>query len=699
MVIQKETEIGGRKLILETGRIATQAPGSVLVQYEGTVVLVTSVSSMEKTDNFEFSPLSVDYREKAYASGKIPGGFFKREGRPSEKEILSSRLVDRPIRPLFSKYFPYETQVVALVLSSDGETEADTLSIIGASAALSISDIPFNGPIGAVKIGKIDGRFVVNPTFTQLVSSNMEIVVAGSENSIIMVEGEAKEVSEEEMIEALQFAHNEIKKVIPIQRELMGMYGKEKRPLGTNNINEDLYNKIKDLSFDKIKEILSNKDKTVRRKASLELFDNLILNFKENIENETVTETDLKYVLQELEREEMRRMITENSMRIDGRGLNDIREITCEIGILPRTHGSALFTRGQTQALCVTTLGTKVDEQKIEGLEGEFWKSYMLHYNFQPFSVGEVKPVRGPGRREIGHGFLAERALKPVIPKEDVFPYTIRIVSDILESNGSSSMASVCAGSLSLMDAGVPVKDAVAGIAMGLVMENSKISILTDILGDEDHLGDMDFKVAGTKQGITAFQMDVKIEGITFDILYEALKKAKEGRFFILDVMNKTISKPRERISTYAPKIITFKIDPLSIGLIIGSGGKVIREIQEKCGVAISIENDGTIFISASGEENGTKAKDMIKDILEVPEVGKIYNGKVKKIMPFGAFVEIMPGKEGLLHISEIETYRIKKVEDVLKVGDDVEVKVIKIDPQGKIDLSRKVLQIKKFND
>ena len=699
MVIQKETEIGGRKLILETGRIATQAPGSVLVQYEGTVVLVTSVSSMEKTDNFEFSPLSVDYREKAYASGKIPGGFFKREGRPSEKEILSSRLVDRPIRPLFSKYFPYETQVVALVLSSDGETEADTLSIIGASAALSISDIPFNGPIGAVKIGKIDGRFVVNPTFTQLVSSNMEIVVAGSENSIIMVEGEAKEVSEEEMIEALQFAHNEIKKVIPIQRELMGMYGKEKRPLGTNNINEDLYNKIKDLSFDKIKEILSNKDKTVRRKASLELFDNLILNFKENIENETVTETDLKYVLQELEREEMRRMITENSMRIDGRGLNDIREITCEIGILPRTHGSALFTRGQTQALCVTTLGTKVDEQKIEGLEGEFWKSYMLHYNFQPFSVGEVKPVRGPGRREIGHGFLAERALKPVIPKEDVFPYTIRIVSDILESNGSSSMASVCAGSLSLMDAGVPVKDAVAGIAMGLVMENNKISILTDILGDEDHLGDMDFKVAGTKQGITAFQMDVKIEGITFDILYEALKKAKEGRFFILDVMNKTISKPRERISTYAPKIITFKIDPLSIGLIIGSGGKVIREIQEKCGVAISIENDGTIFISATLEENGTKAKDMIKDILEVPEVGKIYNGKVKKIMPFGAFVEIMPGKEGLLHISEIETYRIKKVEDVLKVGDDVEVKVIKIDPQGKIDLSRKVLQIKKFND
>ncbi len=696
MVIQKETEIGGRKLILETGRIATQAPGSVLVQYEGTVVLVTSVSSMERTDNFEFSPLSVDYREKAYASGKIPGGFFKREGRPSEKEILSSRLVDRPIRPLFSKYFPYETQVVALVLSSDGETEADTLSIIGASAALSISDIPFNGPIGAVKIGKIDGQFIVNPSFTQLVSSNMEIVVAGSENSIIMVEGEAKEISEEEMIEALQFAHNEIKKVIPIQRELMGMYGKEKRPLGTNNINEDLYNKIKDLSFDKIKEILSNKDKTVRRKASLELFDNLILNFKENIENETVTETDLKYVLQELEREEMRRMITENSMRIDGRGLNDIREITCEIGILPRTHGSALFTRGQTQALCVTTLGTKVDEQKIEGLEGEFWKSYMLHYNFQPFSVGEVKPVRGPGRREIGHGFLAERALKPVIPKEDVFPYTIRIVSDILESNGSSSMASVCAGSLSLMDAGVPVKDAVAGIAMGLVMENSKISILTDILGDEDHLGDMDFKVAGTKQGITAFQMDVKIEGITFDILYEALKKAKEGRFFILDVMNKTISKPRERISPYAPKIITFKIDPLSIGLIIGSGGKVIREIQEKCGVAISIENDGTIFISATLEENGTRAKDMIKDILEVPEVGKIYNGKVKKIMPFGAFVEIMPGKEGLLHISEIETYRIKKVEDVLKVGDDVEVKVIKIDPQGKIDLSRKVLQNKK---
>jgi len=694
MVIRKEKEIGGRNLIIETGRVANQAPGAVWVQYEGTVVLVTAVASEEKTDICDFLPLYVEYREKAYAAGKIPGGFFKREGRPSENEILSARLIDRPIRPLLPKNFPYETQITTFVLSSDGETEADILGIIGASSALSVSDVPFNGPIGAVRLGRINGKFVVNPTYSQLNQSDIEIVIAGTENYVIMVEGEAKEISEEEIVEALKFGHNEIKKVILIQQELVRLCGKEKRTLENNELDEDFYNKIKEWTIGKIKDLLKIRDKAERRKFSHEIFENLKIDFKDYLESDNnINENIIKSVVNEIERKEMRKIITEEGVRIDARCLDDIREITCEIGVLPRTHGSAIFTRGQTQALCVTTLGTKVDEQKIEGLEGESWKSYMLHYNFPSFSVGEVKPIRGPGRREIGHGFLAERALKAVIPKEDVFPYTIRIVSDILESNGSSSMATVCAGSLSLMDAGVPIREAVAGIAMGLIKENDKISILTDILGDEDHLGDMDFKVTGTKLGITAFQMDVKIEGVTFDILSEALQKAHNGRFYILDVMNRTISKPRAEISPYAPKIITFKIDVMDIGTIIGPGGKVIREIQEKTGVTISIENDGMVFISAPEEEMGRKAKQMIENMLEVPEVGKIYNGKVKKITPFGAFVEIMPGRDGLLHISEIEKYRIRRVEDVLKLGDEVRVKIIKIDPQGKIDLSSKVLK------
>ena len=694
MVIRKEKEIGGRKLIIETGRVANQASGAVWVQYEGTVVLVTSVASEEKTDIYDFLPLYVEYREKAYAAGKIPGGFFKREGRPSEKEIISARLIDRPIRPLLLKNFPYEIQITAFVLSSDGETEADILGIIGASSALFISDVPFNGPIGAVRLGRIDGKFVVNPTHSQLNQSDMEIVIAGTENNVIMVEGETKEISEEEIVEALKFGHNEIKKVVLIQQELVKLCGKEKRPLENNGLDEDFCNKIREWSTGKIKELLKIKDKAERRKFSQEIFERLKIDFKDYLESDNnINENMIKSVVNEVEHKEMRKIITEEGVRIDARCLDDIREITCEIGVLPRTHGSAIFTRGQTQALCVTTLGTKVDEQKIEGLEEAFWKSYMLHYNFPSFSVGEVKPMRGPGRREIGHGFLAERAIKPVIPKDDVFPYTIRMVSDILESNGSSSMATVCAGSLSLMDAGVPIRDAVAGIAMGLIKEDDKISILTDILGDEDHLGDMDFKVTGTKLGITAFQMDVKIEGITFDILSEALQKAHNGRLYILDIMNKTISKPRAEISPYAPKIITFKIDVKDIGTIIGPGGKVIREIQEKTGVTVSIENDGMIFISAPEGEMGQKAKQMIENMLEVPEVGKIYNGKVKKITSFGAFVEIIPGKDGLLHISEIEKYRIRRVEDVLKLGDEVRVKIIKIDPQGKIDLSSKVLK------
>ncbi len=693
MIVRKEMEIGGRNLIIETGRVANQAHGAVWVQYEGTVVIVTAVASTEKIENCEFIPLMVDYREKAYAAGKIPGGFFKREGRPADREILSARLIDRPIRPLVSKEFPYESQIMASVLSSDGETEADILGIIGASAAINISDIPFNGPIGAVRLGRIDGKIIVNPTFSEIDQSDLEIVMAGTESNIIMVEGEAKEISEEEMIEALKYGHEEIKKLIPIQNELREICGKEKRPLENNHIDENFYHKIKESSIENIKELLKDKDKLERKKAHKEILENLEKEFQEDIENSNgISKYDIKSVIEELEREEMRRIITEKEIRIDGRGLNDIREINCEIGVLPRTHGSAIFTRGQTQSICVTTLGTKVDEQKIETLEGESWKSYMLHYNFPPFSVGEVRFIRGPGRREIGHGFLAERALKPVMPTEEDFPYTIRLVSDILESNGSSSMATVCAGSLCLMDAGVPIKEAVAGIAMGLIKEGDKVSILTDILGDEDHLGDMDFKVTGTRKGITAFQMDVKIEGVTYDILRTALSRANEGMNHILDIMEKTISKPKEKISPYAPKIITFKIDVSDIGAVIGPGGKVIREIQEKTGVSISIEDDGSIFISAPEENMGNKAHDMIKGILEVPEVGNIYDGTVKKITPFGAFVEIIPGKEGLLHISEIENYRINKVEDVLKIGDSVKVKLIKIDPQGKLDLSRKTL-------
>ncbi len=693
MINRREIEIGDKTLVIETGRVANQASGAVLVQYEGSMVLVTVVASTEKIENCDFVPLMVDYREKAYATGKIPGGFFKREGRPTDREILNSRLIDRPIRPLISKHFPYESQIMASVLSSDGENEPGILGIIGASAALSISDIPFNGPIGAVKLGRIDGKYIVNPTFQELEQSDLEIIITGTENNIIMVEGEAQEISEKEMISALEFGHEEIKKLIPIQIELQKICGKEKRPLEEKHIDEAFYNKVKEVSIEKIKEILKNKDKSERKKAHKKMFENLVNDFQEELENSNgKSENDIKHALEEIERSEVRRIITEEHIRIDGRGLDDIRDITCEIGVLPRTHGSALFTRGQTQSLSVTTLGTKIDEQKIENLEGESWKSFMLHYNFPAFSVGEVKPNRGPGRREVGHGFLAERAIKSVIPKDNVFPYTIRIVSDILESNGSSSMATVCASSLCLMDAGVPIREAVAGIAMGLIKEGDKFSILTDILGDEDHLGDMDFKVTGTRKGITAFQMDVKIEGVNYDILSDALNNALNGRNYILDIMEKTISKPKENISPYAPKIITFKIDVASIGAIIGPGGKIIREIQEKTGVKISIEDDGAVFISAPKEEMGNEAHDMIKNILAVPEVGKTYSGTVKKITSFGAFVEILPGKDGLLHISEIENYRINRVEDVLKMGDEVKVKLIKIDPQGKIDLSRKAL-------
>jgi len=696
MVIRKEVEIGGRILSLETGKIAKQANGSIWIQYADTVALVAVVASKEPIEEDKgFVPLQVDYREKAYAAGKIPGGFFKREGRPSEKETLSARLIDRPIRSLFNKDFRFETQIYVTVLSSDQENDADTLGIIGASAALLVSDVPFDTPIGAVRVGKINGQLILNPTFKQLQESVMEIIVAASADFIIMVEGEASEISDNDLIEALEFAHKHIKEIIPIIEELARNTGKLKLPLNPIEIKSDLIEKVRKFAVPYIKEAITIKEKLARHSLANTAVTTIVQTLSNEYPDDEIV---IRYIFAELERELMREKIINERARIDDRSMTDIRSITGEIGVLPRTHGSALFTRGETQSLAVTTLGSKLDEQKIEGLDGSFWKRYMLHYNFPSYCVGEVSIPRGPGRREIGHGRLAEKALQYVIPSEIDFPYTIRIVSDIFESNGSSSMATVCAGSLSLMDAGVPIKKQTAGIAMGLIKTENDFIILSDILGDEDHLGDMDLKLAGSCDGFTAVQMDIKVKGISIEIMKKAIAQAREGLIHILAVMNKVIDKPHANISPYAPKIIIFKIDPAVIGMVIGPGGKIIREIQEKTNSTISIEEDGTVFISAVDETNGNEAKRLIDQIVAVPEVGKIYDGIVKRITPFGAFVEILPGKDGLLHISEIENRRIARVEDVLKIGQEVQVKVIKIDEMGKVDLTRKQL-LNKEND
>ncbi len=689
MVVRKEIEIGGRKLSIETGRVAKQADGAAWVQYGETVILATAVSSDTPVTGTDFMPLSVEYRERAYAAGKIPGGFFKREGKPSEKEVVSARLTDRPIRPLFPDDYRNEVQVIIYVLSADQENDADILGPIGASAALSISDIPFLGPIASVRVGRIDGEFVVNPTFAQLEESDMDVVIAGSADSVAMVEGWSKEISEEDMVSALEFGHNEIKKIVQLQEELVAEVGKPKRVYEPVEIPAELIEEVRKRADEKMEEIVGIADKKQRSTALKELVTSITEALEEDFPD---SKSMVASVVGDIEKEKMRRNILEKGQRLDGRALTEIRPITCEIGVLPRAHGSALFTRGQTQSLSATTLGTKMDEQKIEGLEGGSWKRYMLHYNFPPFSVGEVKPMRGPGRREIGHGQLAERALKPVIPEDTEFPYTIRIVSDILESNGSSSMATVCAGSLSLMDAGVPVKDAVAGIAMGLIKEEDKVAILTDILGDEDHMGDMDFKVAGTAKGVTAFQMDIKISGISFEIMRKALQQAKEARLKILDIMNQTIDKPREDISKYAPRIMSVQVPVDTIGAIIGPGGKNIREIIDKTGATIDIDDDGKVTIASPDVDAAKEAKRIVELYSATPEEGKVYRGKVKKIMNFGAFVEILPGKEGLLHISELEYHRVNKVEDILHVGDEVEVKLLKVERDGKLELSRKAL-------
>lgn len=680
-------ELGGKTLTVETGKVARQAHGSAMVRLGDTVILATAVEAKDIDEERDWFPLFVDYREKAYAAGKIPGGFFKREGRPSEKETVSARLIDRTLRPLFAEGYSKEVQIMVLVLSSDQENDADALGLIGASTALSISPIPFHHPVGAVRIGRLNGELVTNPTFSELEQSDMDLVVAGTREFVNMMEGECREVSEGDLLSALQFGHEKIKQIVGLQEELKAKLGKPKPEVEIPPENPELVEAVTALGLEKIREANRAVDKLDRQEKLNALLDSVML---ELLERFPETERKIKTIIEDLEKKDMRQMILEEGKRIDGRGVSEVRPITCEVGILPRTHGSAVFTRGQTQSLTVATLGTKIDEQRVDDLEGESTKSYMLHYNFPPFSVGEIKPIRGPGRREIGHGALAERAIQPVIPNDEAFPYTVRIVSDILESNGSSSMAAVCGGTLSLMDAGVPIKAPVAGIAMGLVKGEDRHAILTDILGVEDHLGDMDFKVTGTRQGITAFQMDVKIAGVNLTLMEQALKEAKEARLHVLDMMEQTIAEPRAELSAYAPRIIIIKVKPEKIGAIIGPGGKMIRSIIEESGAKIDIEDDGSVFIASVDQKAGELAQQLILKLIEEPEVGKEYMGKVRRITPFGAFVEILPNQDGLVHISELENRRVNKVEDVLSLGDEVKVKIIGIDPEGKIRLSRK---------
>ncbi|MBI5101307.1 MAG: polyribonucleotide nucleotidyltransferase [Nitrospirae bacterium] len=680
-------QIRGKELSFSTGKMARQADGSVVAQYGDTVVLATAVSSKTPREGIDFFPLTIDYLEKTYAAGKIPGGFFKREGRPTEKEVLTSRLIDRPCRPLFPKGFSCETQGIVNVLSYGDENVADILGINTMSAALHISDIPFNGPVGAVRIGRINGSFVINPDLKEVEECNLNLVVAGTEDAVAMVEGSAQEMSEADLLEAIDMAHAEIKKLCKTQNEFREKIGKPKRTFVVPVKDEDLKNKVKDLALGKITEAIVIPDKMRRQAALDEILKEIIA--KLNSEEKDISK-DIATVFNDIEKNLVRDMILTKNVRADGRTPEQIRPISAEVGILPRTHGSALFIRGETQCLAVVTLGTADDEQRIDSLEGETSKAFMLHYNFPPFSVGEVKPLRSPGRREIGHGILAERSLKAVMPSKADFPYTVRIVSDILESNGSSSMASVCGGTLALMDAGVPIKSPVAGIAMGLIKEGDRVVVLTDILGLEDHLGDMDFKVTGTANGIAAFQMDTKIGGISREIMAKALEQARQGRLFILNKIKETMDAPRAELASHAPRIYTMQIKQDKIREVIGTGGKVIRGIIEQTGVKINIDDSGLINIAAVDGEAAQKAIDIINGIIAEAEIGKIYTGKVKRVMDFGAFVEILPGTEGLCHISQLADKRVAQVTDEVKEGDEVMVKVIEIDKAGKIRLSRK---------
>ncbi|MDR4474487.1 MAG: polyribonucleotide nucleotidyltransferase [Nitrospira sp.] len=682
-----EIELAGRRLTLETGRIAKQADGAIWATYGDTVVLATAVASQTAKPGVDFLPLTVDYQEKTYAAGKIPGGYFKREGRPSEREVLTSRLIDRPLRPLFPEGYYFETQVITSVLSADKTGVSDVISIIAASAALSISSIPFNGPIAGVKIGRVNGQLVVNPDLETLETSELQLVVAGTADAVMMVEAGANELSEATMLEAIELAHSEIKKIVAKIEELRALAGKPKRVVTQEPIDAALAEQVRKLVAGPIREAILIPNKSARQERLDQVLAETLAALKSDEPNR---DRHIKIIFHGLEYTEVRNMILEKRVRADGRGPADIRPITCEVGVLPRAHGSAVFTRGETQSLAVVTLGTTDDEQRIDALEGEYMRTFMLHYNFPPFSVGEARPLRSPGRREVGHGALAERALKSIMPGKDKFPYTVRIVSEILESNGSSSMATVCGGTLALLDAGVPIKEPVAGIAMGLIKEGTQVLVLSDILGLEDHLGDMDFKVTGTKNGVTALQMDIKIGGITSELMREALAQAKAGRLHILGCMAQALTAPRTKLSAFAPRIFPMKIKQDKIRDVIGPGGKMIRSIIAETGVKINVEDTGDVTIASSDEASAQKAIDMIKRLTEEVEVGKIYQGTVRKIMDFGAFVEVLPGTDGLVHISQLAHHRVKAVTDEVSEGDQILVKVLEIDKQGKIRLSRK---------
>lgn len=686
-----EMQLGGRTLVLETGLLAKQANAAVTVRYGDTVVLCTVTASSEPKD-LDFFPLTVNYEERLYAVGKIPGGFIKREGRPSEKAILASRLTDRPIRPLFPEGFRNDVQIVNLVMSVDQDCSPEIAAMIGTSASLSISDVPFKGPIGGVVVGRVDGQFVINPTIAQEEQSDIYLVVAGTKDAIMMVEAEANEVPEDIMLEAIMFGHEEIKKIVAIQEQFVNDAGKPKMEVKLHAVDSTVNEEVRAFAQERLVEAVKIAEKHARQDAIDAISAEAIEHFEQKYVETPDLMDDVKEILHDIVKEEVRRLITHDKVRPDGRKLDEIRPIACGINLLPRTHGSGLFTRGQTQALSVCTLGALGDVQILDGIGLEETKRFMHHYNFPPFSVGEARPLRPPGRREIGHGALGERALMKVIPSEVDFPYTIRLVSEVLESNGSTSQASICASTLAMMDAGVPIKAPVAGIAMGLIKDHDHVSILSDIQGMEDHLGDMDFKVAGTAQGVTAIQMDIKIDGIDRQILSDALKQAKEGRMFILSKMLEVIQQPKTSLSPYAPKILTMQINPDKIRDVIGAGGKIINKIIEETGVKIDIEQDGRVFIASSNQEMNEKARSIIEGIVREVVVGEVYLGTVKRVEKFGAFVEILPGKEGLVHISQLSTERVAKVEDVVAVGDTITVKVTEIDQQGRVNLSRKAV-------
>jgi polyribonucleotide nucleotidyltransferase len=682
-----DLEVGGRTLSFETGKVAKQSDGAVMVTYSDTVVLVTAVSAKTAREGFDFFPLTVEYQEKAFAAGKIPGGFFKREGRPGAAEILTCRCIDRPIRPLFPDGYRNETQVIATVLSADNAGAPDVLSLCGASAAFTISDVPFDGPIAGVRVGRIDGKLIANPTIEDLETSDLDILVAARKGAIVMVEGGANIVPEDEILEALFFAQEQIDPILEAQEELRRLAGRPKREFKAPEFDNALLDQVRELATPGLREAYSVKEK-LERYAALDAFK---ADFMEKLPEELAERRgEVSEALSKVKKAIVRGDIVNDGNRLDGRGLADIRDISIETGFLPRTHGSALFTRGETQAIVVSTLGTSADEQRIDSLYGDVWNRFMLHYNFPPYSVGEAKMLRSAGRREIGHGALALRSLQPVLPNAEEFPYTVRVVSEITESNGSSSMASVCGGSLSMMDAGVPLKAPVAGVAMGLIQEGDKFSVLSDILGDEDHLGDMDFKIAGTTEGITAVQMDIKIDGLSRDVMKDALYQARDGRLHILGEMSKALGESRTEMSVHAPRIEVMQINPDKIRDVIGPGGKVIRSIVQDTGCKIDVDDAGTVSIASTDGVALEKAKDIIRGLTASPEVGRIYDGKVRKVVDFGAFVEILPGTDGLLHISQLAEERVATVTDVVKEGDEIPVKVLEVDRQGKIRLSLK---------